>query len=494
MKNILLALLNLLAIQIFAQNDVEVKIGKEFIYEAKYKYGDYESYDWLVFRNSKNEMVGFKSNDDGQILCTTYKSDMTANEMHMFHKNTGDIIHVMKNFVQLEDNLYYINAEDHKGSTTLTAEVIDIKTGQTKSDKKNIISLPNHIYSYTSSNMYNVYGFAWPFSISYSNDRSKLIVYYKYKDLVKNNNDKYAKMGVVILDKNLKTLASSEFLSTHPDKASSIVSFCLDSKNNAYLLNDVSEGKTKNYVLDMVAPNSTEAKAITLGECGDHFGMQGLNLSEDKKGDMYIYGYTAGIFSTTYWPNNIQLYKINTMAGTAKKITDAPVKTSLIKNGSQGDLNRLVSQLPDTRPKQIIFLEDGSKLLIGSSIRLKRESNTTLISYINASGKLMWTKNFMTYSLFRFPDNPFFFTKDGFYLTYFSTGGKGRLDGIADNQFILTKVTYDGEQQDQVLMDNIDKMTNVLSSPDGKTMIVEVCLGLNEEKKSVNKFVTLTLK
>ena len=481
MKNILLALLNLLAIQTFAQNDIDVKIGKEYIYEPKFKYGDYETYDWLVFRNSKNEMVGFKNSNDGGILCTTYKSDLTANETHIFDKKA--ITDNLRDFIQVGDNLYRINAEDHKGSTTLTAEMIDMKTGQTKSDKKSIISLPNHIYSYSSSNMYNMYALAWPFSISYSNDRSKLIVYYKYKDLVKNNNDKYAKMGVVVLDKNLKTLASSEFLSTYPDKASTIVSFCLDSKNNAYLLNEVSEGKTKNYELDMIVPNGTEAKAISLGECGDHFGMLGLNLSEDKNGDIYIYGYTAGIFSTTYWPNNIQMYKINTKAGTAKKITDAPVKPSLIKNGSQEDLNRLVSQLPETRPKQIIFLEDGSKLLIGSSIRLKRESNTTLISYINASGKLIWTKNFMTYSLFRFPDNPFFFTKDGFYLTYCPTG-----------QLILAKVTYDGEQEDNVLMDNIDKMTNVLCSPDGTTKIIEICLGLNNEKKSVNKFVTLTLK
>ena len=484
MKNVLLALLTLSAIQIFAQNDIDVKIGKEFIYEPKFKYGDYETYDWRVYRNSKNEMVGFKSNDDGQILCTTYKSDMTANEMHMFHKTTGDIINVMKDFVQLEDNLYYFTKENSKGNATLLAEVIDMKSGLPKADKKNILSIPysNSQSSYATLYMSTVID-QWPFYINYSSDRTKLIVFYKCKDLVKNNGDKYAKWGVMVLDKNLKTLASSEFLSTHPDKASSIVGFCLDSKNNAYLLNEISEGKTKNYELDMIVPNGTEAKAISLGECGDHFGMQGLNLSEDKNGDIYIYGYTAGIFSTTCWPNNIQLYKINIKAGTAKKIADAPVKPSLIKNGSQEDLNRLVSQLPETRPKQIIFLEDGSKLLIGSSIRLHRESNTTLISYINASGKLIWTKNFMTYSLFRFPDNPFFFTKDGFYLTYCPTG-----------QLILTKVTYDGEQEDNVLMDNIDKMTNVLCSPDGTTKIIEICLGLNNEKKSVNKFVTLTLK
>ena len=475
MKNILLALLSLFAIQIFAQIDIDVKIGDEFTYEPKFTKQLNESYDWVVFRNSKSEMVGFQWNPNGEIRCTTYKGNMTSNEMHRYIKN--DVLDAVKNFIQMDDNLYYFKKEYSKQNNTLTADLIDIRTGQVKENNKSVFSTSECT------------------AFGYTRAGEKLIVFYKYDKLIKNGNDKYAKVGVIVLDKNLKKLSSSEFISTRPDKDTRISRFVVDSKNNAYLINEVIEGKIKKYELDMVASNSTEAKTITLGTSLNQFAVQGLSLCEDKNGDIYLYGYTTGKFSDINYPIDLLLFKINPVTKTAKRITDKPLKPSLISNGTNQELTRFfIHELPPTSPKQIFFLENGSKLLVGSSGITGQENNSTMISYVDSSGNLVWTKNFLTYNLSRFPDNPFFFTKDGFYITYFSTAGKKTLDGVADNQLILAKVTYDGKQQDKVLMGNIDKMTNVLSTADGKTKIIEVCMGLNKENKSVNKFVTLTLK
>lgn len=192
MKNILLALLNLFAIQIFAQIDgVDVKISPKFQYE----YIDLGN-TWKTFLTPDNNLLAITDFDPGfssTVIDLNGKDIVSKKEYNTVFKDQNFVYgggHYNREYIQIADKLYAFGSKTNKPNEDLIALPVNMKTGKPNGETKTVISLRSdakasdtHISMFNSSIVHAI-DIAQHY-INYSSDRSKLVVMYEYKALVK---------------------------------------------------------------------------------------------------------------------------------------------------------------------------------------------------------------------------------------------------------------------------------------------------------------------
>lgn len=226
--------------------------------------------------------------------------------------------------------------------------------------------------------------------------------------------------------------------------------------------------------------------------------MEKISIAENKNGNIYAYGYTnantAGVMNAI--PLNLKLYKIDIAKSISKQIIDAPLDFRKSYLDEYLKSNKIYGSLdPNTTyyklyAQEIIIREDGSMILIGAG-HFGSESGATpsfdqgfIASYVDASGKLIWTRNifndYCTVNRYR----PILLGSDGMYIVSPVTDYKQKTkDGVLKN-IILSKISFDGKQTDKVILMGFDKIINLMISEDCKTLTADVAYGytINKEK------------
>ena len=512
MKNILLALLSLLAIQIFAQIDgVDVKISKPMQYESL------DQKPWHTFPTPDGKLLvitdlneGFSSTVvdlNGKELAPKKEYKTVFKDQNFDYGSTYE-----KRYIQIEDKLYAFGRENSKSEAAILALPID-KTGKPQSESKKILFFPPRETTTTLGTPHSppsdvelngIRDITW-YTMNYSSDRKKIVVFHRYRDLEKGDDGRHAKIAIAIFDKNLNKVASSEFLSPHLEKDTKFFSFTSDSKNNTYILSEINENKTKKYELDLIAPNSTEVKKIILEDnIQDH--LIKICVAENNKGEIYIYGYSnSWSFVTGKSAKNLKLYKIDIKNGTSKQIIDVPLnfKETFGKDApKRGYYDVLYAQ-------DVICREDGSMILVGAGrvdygLNISNELGFTA-SYIDAFGKLIWTKNIFNFYLTIDKYRPVLVGNDGIYIISPIADDIQNVKDQILSHITLSKISFDGKQTDKIILKSVDKITTLMLSEDGKTLIADVAYGYTKNKEQpkgspyeidtiTDQIITVTLK
>jgi len=166
-------------------------------------------------------------------------------------------------------------------------------------------------------------------------------------------------------------------------------------------------------------------------------------------------------------------------------------------------------------PQEIICREDGSMILIGSSYwgHVAYSSDFYeygfIASYIDASGKLIWTKNIFNKYTTKDQYRPFLVGNDCIYVLSDIPDYTQKTKDRVPRNIILSKISFDGKQTDKIILKGVDKIINLMLPASGKTLIAEVAYGytINKEKSKqklpegaswisdiTDQIVTVTLK
>jgi hypothetical protein len=335
--------------------------------------------------------------------------------------------YVLENLSILGNKLYMFYSLWDKPNETeqLFAREIDFEKGEFKSTGKNLIKVHGRITGNLTSmgGMYN-FGIADKFSFNMSHDSSKMLVQYRLKPEIKNDDKSYDIIGLSVFDKDLNTIWSKEVKMPYTEKKMNNIDYSVDSKGNPYILTtvyddnttDIKKGKDDkaNYHIELLRINrNSNVIDITPISIKDKF-INKIWLYEGAGNYMICAGYynngkdlsaadgvillKVGSDGKTY---DISSYEI------PLEILNQYVSLRTQKKNEKADDNDK-AQFAELELRELHIEKDGSILLIGEQHFITSRTyysssggsrtvyyyhyNDLLITKIDASGKLAWMK------------------------------------------------------------------------------------------------------
>lgn len=374
--------------------------------------------------------------------------------------------------IQAADRLYCVVR--YRGKTTkIVVYEIDLKTGDLKGDGKVVMEDAADFYG----------------GLTLGMDKKSLVLSYMFKEYFKRDKEKYWKSGYVFLDHDLNKVTTHELTLSKEDRSNFVISgFTFDSKNNIYELNEFKDRAGTTYEMYVLKPDSKAFEAIPLKIAAEH---ELMNISYyENKGEIGIYAYTRRNWNFKRH-SNLCLIKLDPLALSAVTVIDTPldVYEENIKMADQLGLKGVDRwhYLIDCefRSHDIIFLSDGSKIIVGAGYIYLPEQNTNvpqskgheysmIVSCISPAGEMKWTK--YTDGSNEDPVN-YILDKDGLYFLY-SYVDRARSNGSKSGDMAapwynvrLSKIFFDGTQVQKEIQFN-KKLLTVVS--DGKVILGKV--------------------
>lgn len=237
-------------------------------------------------------------------------------------------------------------------------------------------------------------GFADKFSFQYSFDRTKLLIQYRLKPEVKDDDVSHDIIGMNVFDKNLAALWRKEVTMPYTEKKMNNIDYSLDSEGNAFLLSTVyndnttklKKGEKPNYHIELIRIKAVtgELRATTIG-LGDKF-INKIWMYENGNKDMLCAGYYTKTQDTDN-ADGVFMFKID-KEGKAYDLVSHEIPVKVLnqylsareqkKNEKKDEEDR--AEFTDLELRDVIVQNDGSVILIGEQYYTVTRTYTTTTS------------------------------------------------------------------------------------------------------------------
>jgi hypothetical protein len=404
MKKILLFLFILLfSNSVFAQT-ADIKLGTPYpVIDAGIKY----------YIESNNEVLAIKI--DGKVFSL---QKMSVDRLTEISKNTYEDFPRGFSFERITEYhgryyvFYTINDKKSKVKELFSRE-IDFRKGTFMPNEKKLMEVEGKFYGFTYNTSFN---------------ENTLLIQYRLKPEVRDDDVSYDIIGFNVFDENLTPLWNKEVTMPYTEKKMNNLDYSIDGQGNVYVLTTVFDDNTTkekkkgedvaNYHIELlkIQGKTTSIKISTVTV--DNKFISNIWLFDSPNGYMTCSGfYYNG--TNRFAADGIFFFKLNP-EGSIYDIRSFEIPLAIInqyiseraqRKNEKADAKDDDVQLANLQLKKIITEADGSLLIIGQREWVEQRSNTVyvngrasttyyyiyhyddmLITKVDPSGKLEWMK------------------------------------------------------------------------------------------------------
>lgn len=426
MKNVFFLVLMVIPFISFAQKEGPIKFSKDF----KVTKGEpYKTIDaaFKLYLSKGDKMVNFiRDKDDIYLRLFDTKSLKLIGEKKFKDFEKGFILEDIITFGG-KTYLFYEVWDKKNETEQLFYREINIETGDFKDKGKKLFDVKGRL---TGGASLYINGIAAnvrdKFSFLESNDNKKLLIKYRKKPDVKNDDKSHDIIGLWCFDSDLNKLSGSDVEMPYTEAKMDILDYTLDNEGTRYILAKVREGNSDkdikkgqlNYGIELltIAPNAT--KAITEKIELDNNFINSLWLFESPNGGIVCAGYYSNNAKSRGDTDGILICKVDEKGKTTDfKTYEIPVsilnqyekKKDQNKNDKKEQKDE--ADFDNLSLEKLIINKDGSIIFVGEEQYVKtyvdqqgktRELyyyNDILVTKIENDGELAWIKKIPKYQM-----------------------------------------------------------------------------------------------
>lgn len=333
---------------------------------------------------------------------------------------------ILETVIDFNDKIFLLYSLWDKPNEQLFAKEIDFAKGAftgsdkliLKTDKK--ISYGSGFFFGIGGYGYGAYGTTGKFSFNLSFDNKKLLVQYRLKPEIKNDDNSYDIIGMNVYSGNMSKDWAKEVTMPYTEKKMNNLDYTLDSEGNVYMLTTVYEDNTTklerdgkaNFHMEIlkVKTNTGQIKSTKVDMEGKY--INELWLKENKSGQIIGAGYYSSNVRQLDDADGVFMFKLDKEGMIKdKKMYEIPVSVlnkylterQQKKNEKRDEDDK--ATFTDLELRNLIVQEDGSIVIIGeqyfyitrtyttqngTTTRTTYYYNDMLVTKINPDGKLAW--------------------------------------------------------------------------------------------------------
>ncbi|MFN3403780.1 MAG: hypothetical protein ACK40G_06770 [Cytophagaceae bacterium] len=397
---------------IFAQPDITV--GKPYrVVDAYSKYYFSRGSNVLTLKIQKRDYIIQKLDGNGLNFI-----------QEKFYNDMPDDI-VIEKITEFNDRYFVFYSLWDKPNKTeqLFYREIDFEKGTFKDQHVCLLKVQGKITGVPLGSVgYWNYGVSDKFDFQFSYDRSKILIQYRLKPEIKNDDKNYDIIGMHVLDKDLKTVWQKEVKMPYTESMMNNIDYSVDSDGNAYILTTVADEtddpkpkkKHSNYHIELLKiQGSAKEIQITPVTLEGKF-INSIWLYESPKKTMICAGFYSNIRGNSS-VNGILIFQVGKDGFVASKNSFEIPLELLNQNASRKEQKKNekkdakdAAEFENLELRKLEILEDGSIILAGeqyytytvtytdangrTSTRTYYCYNDMLLAKVNPDGKLAWMK------------------------------------------------------------------------------------------------------
>lgn len=414
MKNRIVALFLLLNISTFLLGQ-DIKVGTPYkVVDAQSKY----------YFNKGNQIITIKIDKLDFTIQKMNAANLTEQNRKVYNDfPKGFVVEKVK---QIQDRvfIFYSLWDKENEYEQLFYREVDFDRCALKESKK-LITVKGKITGRLTRTGRWHYETVDKFDFQYSKDESKMLISYRHKPEIRNDDISYDIIGLEVFNQDLDLLWKKDVKMPYTEKKMNNLDYSVDGAGNAYVLAKVYKddstddkktkgGKEANYDIELLKYESETARLVkTRIAIKDKF-IETIWIFETSKDYMVCSGfYNNGNSSSNV--NGVFIFKVDKDRGrTSAYNYEIPVeilnqyasKRTIKKNKKKEEKDK--AEFKDLVLKRMISYEDGSVLLIGEQefvvshtytdgygnmrTTYKYYNNDILLTKIDSDGRMLWMR------------------------------------------------------------------------------------------------------